>query len=301
MYILERNQDIIQKYKKNFLCFDRDGTPLDPSLFKNKCVIYVIENLESHKKYVGKTINLNNRATNYIYAFRHNDSRHNRSIIKAMIDEGIDKFRMYPICIVQDRDKLASAEKWFVELYDLTNPLKGYNEKNPESYVKDRTGVSRSHTTSTKILKSKPIACINPDTKHFLISVGMKLFGDYVGTSKDQVKNCARRGIRHKGYYVIYLATNDRVEIYNKRQLDYEQYKKWKISSNKLKYQQDKYEEYFSYVKLVELFLADQSIDALAEENYKCEFLAYSDTSEDSYELQSIDAFISLLQSDSKE
>ena len=103
------NTDIITIYRKNFLCVSIDDTtPLDASLFLNKLCIYAIINLKNNLKYIGKTTNLLNRANNYIWNIRnYNESESSlmRSINKAMIDEGINNFRMIPIDIASNREQ----------------------------------------------------------------------------------------------------------------------------------------------------------------------------------------------------
>ena len=95
----------------------------------------------------------------------------------------------------------------------------------------------------------------------------MKTFGDFVSTSKDQVKNCAKRGSKLRGYNIIYLNNYDRELIKSKM------HNRCNHSKN--------LDDYLTALSYVELMLDDQSVQCLIDDGYNCRFLSYP-SSEDS-------------------
>ena len=57
--------------------------------------------------------------------------------------------------------------------------------------------------------KSKLICAINPEMNEFIFSTGLKLFGDYIGRSKDNIKSAAKRETKINGYFIYYLNNTD--------------------------------------------------------------------------------------------
>ena len=49
--------------------------------------------------------------------------------------------------------------------------------------------------------------------KKLLMSDSMKLFGDYMGSSKDMIKNCNRMGCPYKGWFIFYIDPDKRAYI----------------------------------------------------------------------------------------
>lgn len=316
MNITERNSDKISEIREKFLVENPDSKkPLKLADFKGKLVIYVIENIKSHKLYVGKTTNLLNRCNTYIRYYRINQGeflKENpyltsslRTIDKAIYNEGIENFVMYPIDIAKNRIELYVKEyQWCVKL-KVIDPEFGYNECLPDANklirtIEDRNlmknSIGRPHDISTKIMKSKYIIAINPDLKRVYASTGMKIFGDFVHTSKDQVKNCARRGIRHHGYYIVYVNKVDRAEIIDKRKSDYNKFVEWK-KSNKPTYHNDKYLEYFTMVDMVDELVSSQSDEIFTKNGYSCHFIDYA-INIYGYTIRNFSDFISLLKSE---
>ena len=303
------NTDIVSAMRENFLRLNRNGDFLDISLFKKKCVVYVIENLLTHKIYIGKTVDLLNRANQYTYICRNQDEFINnpskvnmRPIEIAICNEGILNFRMYPLAIANDRIELAQMEKDFIIQYNSTDPNIGYNELIPtgNDYIPKVKLNGTPQSIPTKMKKAKLVACIDPDNKVLFISVGMKIFGDYIGSSKDQVKNCAKRAIRHRGFYIIYLNDVDRLQIKNKI---YSKWNNFEISKARLiqaggtfgGYSHNKYNDYLSMVSNIEIVLDDRSAARFSESGYKCYFLTYSEDKSTSYKIADISTFFDLI------
>ena len=109
-----RNSDIISTIRSKFLLLDRDGKiPINLASFKGKGVIYCIENLKNGKRYIGKTVDLLNRSNHYILAARRNKPD-KRPFERALVDEGIENFRMYPLEVTTNRKKLADLEVEYI-------------------------------------------------------------------------------------------------------------------------------------------------------------------------------------------
>lgn len=283
------NTDLITIYRKNFLCASIDDTtPLDVSLFKNKLCIYAIVNLKNNLKYIGKTTNLLNRANNYIWNIRnYNESESSlmRSINKAMVAEGINNFRMIPIDIASNREQLAQLERKYILEYKTYDPSFGYNCMIPSGndyFQRCPKSIAPYQSIEARKKKAKLVACINIHTKILFISVGMKLFGDMIESSKDYVKNCAKRGGECKGFYIIYLNNADRIAIKEDKQNKLALFNKnreqsiavwgkpWHFSWNG-------HAEYLSIVSLIEDMLDDFSTKSFEKMGYHCFFLNYND------------------------
>lgn len=303
MQIIENTQ-IISSIRENFLRLDSEGKhPLDASAYGKKCVIYMIVNLRNNKKYIGKTVHLLNRANNYISHTRDLHSKDNRILTQDMRRYGIENFRMFPLAVVKTRKELALLEKYYILQYDTLYP-KGYNLTVPtgeDFHVKQYQG--HAHTVATKTKKAKLIAAVNPDEKKMYISVGMKLFGDFIGKGKDVIKNAAKVPNRICGYYIIYLNETDQKQVLEKVQKRvYFMYNR-RTSVNRDK---SNHNNYYSVVSDVQTLLIEENANVFTEQGYECYFLTYndeldSDKNAQSFLVKPIDLFFELNQSDSNE
>ena len=183
--------------------------------------VYCIENKKNGKKYIGSThsvyqgVNnpsmfhsLKKRATNYIYEYNSVKSNHyttkkmDRPIIQAMVNDGIENFVMYPIAETA-KETHYNIESFFIEKFDSSNPDKGYNLLTPYKYKNGKkNGVP--HTELGKKLRSTEIICINHNEKKIIFADSMKLFGDYMNSSKTMIKNSVRKCRPYKGWYCFY-------------------------------------------------------------------------------------------------
>lgn len=303
MQIIENTQ-IISSIRDKFLRLDSEGKyPLDASAYGRKCAIYMIINLINNKKYIGKTVHLLNRANNYIAHTRDVHSRDSRILVQDMRKYGIENFRMFPLAVVKTRKELAVLEKYYVLQYNTLTP-NGYNMNIPSEvdfHIKQYHG----HPTlvATKMKKAKLIAAVNPDEKKMFISIGMKLFGDFVGKSKDVIKNAAKVPNRICGYYIIYLNETDQKQVLEKVQKRvYEMYHR----NTTVNHDKSKHENYYSVVSDVQTLLIEENANVFTEQGYECYFLTYndeldSDKNAQSFLVKPIDLFFELNQSDSNE
>jgi len=193
--------------------------------------IYCIENIKNGKKYIGSTYSvwvgskpsavsqLGKRASHYLYEYNSAlrleaenktlGQRYNRPIIKAMIEEGFENFIMYPIAETT-RLTHTAAEKFMIDKFNTIQH--GYNIANAPSNIRVN-GMNRKLRAEEKKLRSEAILCVNMNDKKLLMSDSMKLFGDYMGSSKDMIKNCNRIGRAYKGWFIFYVDPDKRAYI----------------------------------------------------------------------------------------
>lgn len=168
--------------------------------------IYKVTNLMDGKVYIGKTKNIRIRAENYINSYAKGDI--NSALSEAMISEGIDRFVMIPLEIADNSRSASIKEKYYIDLYDSINS--GYNKimASADTHSHGRKTGS-PQTIYAKISKSKNICALNPETNHIIFSTGLKLFGDYIGKKKDDIKSFAKRQTKVCGYFIYYLNPTD--------------------------------------------------------------------------------------------
>lgn len=184
---------IIQKEFKNFI---------------NKDVywIYIIRNYINNKIYIGKTKNITVRALNYINAVLKGDKYND--LISDMINYGINNFYMSVIEIAHNEKSASIKEKYFIDKFDSIES--GYN-KYMNSTKSKRTGrtYGSPQTLYAKVTKSKLICALNYEEKEIIFSTGLKLFGDFIGRHKDEIKSFAKRQTKVDGYFIYYLNNDD--------------------------------------------------------------------------------------------
>lgn len=214
---------ISKEYKEKFLDMNHtEYIRTAPKSTTNLYYIYVIENLKSGKKYIGKTQNIFARASDYTRKVRNAnsyDTKKYRAINRALLEEGIENFLMYPIATCDGTIEAGILEVDIMRAFNTFVP-NGYNIRSAYDFTSYTHREGHPHSVETKMKKSKLVMCINPELKALFLSVGMKLFGDFTNVTKDVVKNSARRPCMHKGYYIIYLNDIDRIQIadtYRKR------------------------------------------------------------------------------------
>lgn len=227
---LEKRQEIKSNFYEDREILDSNSLGLLSGDREIVGYIYVIENISDGKKYVGKTTNIKTRPSDYIREYINNNKRSKRCINVAMIEEGIDKFRMYPIAKYDDHVIGTLLERHFMLKLNTLDPKHGYNATGNTSIRNNgaRNINGTKHTAEMKFSKSKFMAAYNSDEKKIIFSSGLKLFADHIGSTKDYIKNIARRQSLSNGYFVIYLkpedmkmqldAVTERMDAYGKRE-----------------------------------------------------------------------------------
>lgn len=247
--------------------------------------VYKIINYKNSKVYIGKTNNLHQRALNYINDFLKGYS--DRKILKAMQDIGIQNFIMTPIEYALNDKSLEIKEKYYIDLYDSID--NGYNSTIQSGKVynhQKRNGAPQ--TLYAKIIKSKVMISVNPEQKCIVISIGGKLFGDFINRHKDEVKSAAKRETKLEGFFIYYLNDTDFNSQINSANL--------KIAKN-INYKDYKlqYYDFIKYSNMIKKFLQTKEIP----NGFNVKFIV-QDNSEIGYEFRSIDEFFTLYENYSK-
>lgn len=168
--------------------------------------IYKIINLKDDRTYIGKTSDINRRALNYVNTYLKGDI--SMKISKAFQDMGFSNFIMIPLEIAFNENSAEIKEKYYIDLYNsIENGFNVYNNSAPT--YKNRKRPSVPQTLYSKMVKSKIIAAINTESKTIIYSTGLKLFGDFIDRSKDEVKSAAKRETRLEGFFIYYLNMGD--------------------------------------------------------------------------------------------
>lgn len=192
--------------------------------------IYCIENKKNGMKYIGSTFSRNGeymftrirkRASQYIFAYNNlkkDEAKGEllgpvRPIMKAMLKEGIENFVMYPLAETVEEQHYYS-EAYFIKKFDTIDH--GYNYISPAGNIikaKVRKREGTPHTEAEKKKRSTEVICISPSTKKIIFADSMKLFGDYMNSSKDMIKNSVRKCRPYKGWYCFYTDYEKRNHI----------------------------------------------------------------------------------------
>lgn len=182
------------------------------------CCIYKITNTKNGLVYIGQTVNLRSRASDYKNAYKKEGKRGMYHYITA---ENTDDF-VLEIVERCEQNELNEKEMYYIEKYKATDPKYGYNAyigittpySNITNQLKSIAHKGLKESSDTKRKKSNLIIAIGDD-KIILCDSG-KLFGDYVGTTKDMVKNYIRSGFCLQGYYLFYDDDMKRHELFLK-------------------------------------------------------------------------------------
>ena len=240
--------------------------------------IYKIICLNNDKLYIGKTNNIKRRALNYINEYLKGDG--NRKLNKAMIKYGIDKFMLVPLEIAYNNKSASIKEKYYIDLYDTID--KGYNMimGSTDTYT-NRSRPSVPQTLYSRMIKSKLVCCVNDTDNKIVFSTGLKLFGDYIGRHKDEIKSAAKRETRLDGFFIYYLNNkdfNDQIDNANLKIDKNVTYKDYKLQ----------YYDFIKISKIIKSFLKSEKTDI---NNFDIIFITQSND-ECGYKKEPIEKFI---------
>jgi group I intron endonuclease len=101
---------------------------MEPNKYlKSRPAVYGIRNLDNGKLYVGKTLCLYRRCSQYKYAFANDKSDHiNQYLMAAMKKSGFEKFEMFVLEFCEP-DFLQERELWWMQKFNTTCRNLGYN------------------------------------------------------------------------------------------------------------------------------------------------------------------------------
>lgn len=125
-------------------------------------VIYKIENIINNKIYIGQTIKFKDRIHSHFNKKKIKRGYSIYSLKYAIVNEPKENFKVCILKECENEKELLEYEKYFISLYDSTNPEKGYNlnigGKCGNKYSEDyRTEISK------KSKESKPICQYDMD------------------------------------------------------------------------------------------------------------------------------------------
>lgn len=134
---------------------------------KNKCFIYCIENKVNNKKYIGKTINFEERKRRHFYSLK-NNNHHNIHLQRSYNKYGSNNFNIYILTITTEEKAYKEEIKW-ISYYD-TFKGDGYNLTPGGEGVgsgKDNPFFGKTHTKEAmdKILKANFNKKVSDETK----------------------------------------------------------------------------------------------------------------------------------------
>jgi predicted GIY-YIG superfamily endonuclease len=186
-------------------------------------VIYMLKNIIDNKVYIGQTVNLKRRMNEHKNRKPSSSRRYNFLLTKIINEVGYENFETIILDSAFNPKELNEKEKYYIEKYKSYDPEFGYNSRKGDLKEKlndtTRELMKKSHIglkekAETKRKKSNKIIAIKDN--EFIIADSGKLFGDYIGMSKDKVKKALRNQCRIKEYYVFYFDEEKRKSINKK-------------------------------------------------------------------------------------
>ena len=187
-------------------------------------VIYMIRNKITGLRYYGQTVNFQRRLNEYKNRKAEKSSKYH--IMEVINEYGFNNFE-FSIVEHCKEEELNEREMYYIRKHNTTNPLFGYNSQKGESdkrmYKRTRAKMSESHKglkekAATKRKKSNPVVAFN-GTEVVYADSG-KLFGDYIGQSKDEISHGINKKYSMYGYYVFYQDKNKQDKLLETKSSD---------------------------------------------------------------------------------
>ena len=185
--------------------------------------IYIITNKINGKKYIGQSNNMRKRFSDY----NSKNKKDSRPIYQDIRKFGSDNFTFEIIELDNERELMDEKETYYIKKFNTLDPDFGYNQclggggcNNPEA----RKRLSLAHTglkesSMVKRKKSNPIIAVNLKEHIVILSDSAKLFGDYIGSTKDYIKNCLRTPYKIKDFMLFYDDSEKRHDMLTKMYL----------------------------------------------------------------------------------
>ena len=180
---------------------------VDVMQFKPEPGIYCIENLTTHKKYVGQAINVRERWGEHVSDLYH-QTHFNTYLQHAWNKYGEDDFNYY-VLEYCSREELDERETYYIDTFDLLNRDLGYNRKrggqhgggtfSKEAKEKLSESIKASYTDELREKRSQQLKAIwdNPEERAKRIGESHPMYGYH---HTDEVKK--RLSELHKGISV---------------------------------------------------------------------------------------------------
>lgn len=170
-----------------------------------KSGIYCIENITTNKKYIGQSVDVNDRWRRHVSELKHN-SHHNDYLQKAWNKYGENDFKFYILeyCNEYDLDK---KEIYYINLYNTIDRKYGYNLKSGgQAYnhyteeIKNKISESNKKAYKNQELRNKrSIDALNqwsnPEIKEKIIGSNNGMYGKHHTEETKQKMRKNRSGI----------------------------------------------------------------------------------------------------------
>lgn len=140
----------------------------------------------SNKVYIGQSINIEKRWYDHKKVYKTKKSRLYSSFVKYGIENHV--FEVITICLIEDLNKL---EKYYVDLYESTNNIKGLNLRDgggSKACISEETKIKISNTTKGRIGKKK--------TEEQKIAQSIRQKGKVLSQETKQKMSLAKKGKR---------------------------------------------------------------------------------------------------------
>lgn len=168
--------------------------------------VYCIENINTNKKYIGQSIDVNERWRKHVSELN-NNSHHNDYLQKAWNKYGEDSFIFY-VLEYCDIEYLDEKEIYYIEIYNTINRDYGYNLKSGGQFTNIYTdelkqkiskSVKESYNNS-KLREARKLSALNqwadPDIKAKISGENNGMYGKH--HTQETVKKLSEIGKRPK-------------------------------------------------------------------------------------------------------